>query len=187
MKLQEGKLGSSQDGTGVYGKSENGFGVHGVSPAGIGIYGEGDKQAGWFSGDVRVTGQLVVGSTKILAYIHRLEARILHLEREVNFMTQAEISLYYEPNVANEANPWTLSGGNFTPSGEVDIIATNFSHSRVQSLTAQSDDAGHFDIGIESFGEHFIVEATDVASGLSIVATVQNGLEATRSWRQKVK
>ena len=58
-----GVIGTSKTWMGVYGKSESttgGVGVmgEGVGPTGAGIYGKGERLAGYFEGDVEVTGDI---------------------------------------------------------------------------------------------------------------------------------
>ena len=53
--------GSSVNGSGVYGYSPSGYGVFGFSPSGDGVFGEsGNGNAGYFIGNVTVTGSLTV-------------------------------------------------------------------------------------------------------------------------------
>ena len=49
---------SNQTGTGVLGEAAKGVGVHGVSTENIGVYGKGGRLAGFFEGDVEVTGDI---------------------------------------------------------------------------------------------------------------------------------
>ncbi|HVK05771.1 MAG TPA: hypothetical protein VM490_20035, partial [Armatimonadaceae bacterium] len=49
---------TAKAGPGVYGKSQLGVGVFGESPTGIGVFGKGGRLAGFFEGDVEVTGDL---------------------------------------------------------------------------------------------------------------------------------
>jgi hypothetical protein len=55
----EGIVGISTNGNGVWGQTEGaGIGVLGSSKGGIGIYGKGGRLAGFFEGDVEVTGDI---------------------------------------------------------------------------------------------------------------------------------
>ncbi|OBX26707.1 hypothetical protein A9996_03390 [Gelidibacter algens] len=55
----EGVVGISTSGNGVWGQTEGaGVGVLGTSTSGIGVFGKGGKLAGFFEGDVEVTGLL---------------------------------------------------------------------------------------------------------------------------------
>jgi len=53
-----GVLGEADTGRGVMGTSNANFGVSGVSVSGIGIHGKGGRLAGFFDGDVEVTGDI---------------------------------------------------------------------------------------------------------------------------------
>ena len=73
----KGVYGKSLNGDGVYGtsQSDSGYGVHGFASGGVGVYGEastgtgvygksnGSADAGYFSGNVKITGDLSVGGT----------------------------------------------------------------------------------------------------------------------------
>lgn len=55
----EGVVGISTNGNGVWGQTEgSGVGVLGTSKSGIGVYGKGGRLAGFFEGDVEVTGDI---------------------------------------------------------------------------------------------------------------------------------
>lgn len=55
----EGVVGISTNGNGVWGQTEgSGVGVLGTSKSGIGVFGKGGKLAGFFEGDVEVTGDI---------------------------------------------------------------------------------------------------------------------------------
>lgn len=54
----EGVHGISQTGNGVWGHTEAGTGVVGTSNTGVGVYGKGGRLAGFFEGDVEVTGDI---------------------------------------------------------------------------------------------------------------------------------
>ena len=55
----EGIVGVSTNGNGVWGQTEGaGIGVLGTSTSGIGVYGKGGRLAGFFEGDVEVTGDI---------------------------------------------------------------------------------------------------------------------------------
>ena len=54
----EGVVGLSKSGSGVWGQTDSGTGVLGSSKTGVGIHGKGGKLAGFFEGDVEVTGDL---------------------------------------------------------------------------------------------------------------------------------
>ncbi|MEH2001665.1 MAG: hypothetical protein V7L00_23475 [Nostoc sp.] len=55
----EGIVGISTNGNGVWGQTEGaGVGVLGTSKSGIGVYGKGGRLAGFFEGDVEVTGDI---------------------------------------------------------------------------------------------------------------------------------
>jgi hypothetical protein len=55
----EGVVGISTNSTGVWGQTEGaGIGVLGTSTSGVGIYGKGGRLAGFFEGDVEVTGDI---------------------------------------------------------------------------------------------------------------------------------
>lgn len=70
-----GVVGKSQTWHGVYGETQSttggaavcgdhtgdGIGVKGMSKSGIGLWGEGPRAAGWFNGNVHVTGQIDAG------------------------------------------------------------------------------------------------------------------------------
>jgi len=53
-----GVVGTSQTFFGVSGESKSGDGVFGISDSGIGVHGKGGRLAGFFDGDVEVTGDL---------------------------------------------------------------------------------------------------------------------------------
>ncbi len=53
-------------GTGVTGEAVSGHGVSGLSANGVGLYGQGGQNAGFFEGDVKVTGNLSVDLDIIL-------------------------------------------------------------------------------------------------------------------------
>lgn len=55
----EGVVGISTNGNGVWGQTEGaGIGVLGTSTSGVGVYGKGGRLAGFFEGDVEVTGDI---------------------------------------------------------------------------------------------------------------------------------
>jgi len=55
----EGVVGISTNGTGVWGQTEGtGTGVLGTSKSGVGVHGKGGRLAGFFEGDVEVTGDI---------------------------------------------------------------------------------------------------------------------------------
>lgn len=55
----EGVVGISTNGNGVWGQTEGaGVGVLGTSTSGVGVYGKGGRLAGFFEGDVEVTGDI---------------------------------------------------------------------------------------------------------------------------------
>lgn len=55
----EGVVGISTSGNGVWGQTEgSGVGILGTSKSGIGVFGKGGKLAGFFEGDVEVTGDI---------------------------------------------------------------------------------------------------------------------------------
>lgn len=53
-----GVVGRSKDGAGVFGISEHSNGIEGHSGSGIGVRGKGGRLAGFFEGDVEVTGDI---------------------------------------------------------------------------------------------------------------------------------
>ncbi|MDY0883575.1 hypothetical protein ACFPL7_11505 [Dongia soli] len=53
-----GVAGESKAGVGVRGFCESGAGIFGTTQTGIGVYGEGGRLAGYFKGDVEVTGDI---------------------------------------------------------------------------------------------------------------------------------
>jgi hypothetical protein len=62
-----GVFGDSHDGYGVFGSSSNGTGLYGRSTTGVGVYGySGTGQAGYFGGDVRVTGNLQLDGSGVV-------------------------------------------------------------------------------------------------------------------------
>jgi hypothetical protein len=55
----EGVVGISTNGTVVWGQSEGvGHGLLGTSKTGVGVYGKGGRLAGFFEGDLEVTGDI---------------------------------------------------------------------------------------------------------------------------------
>jgi len=57
-EMRTGVLGDSTTGTGVIGASDSGDGVLGESNNGVGVHGKGGRLAGFFEGDVEVTGDI---------------------------------------------------------------------------------------------------------------------------------
>jgi hypothetical protein len=53
-----GVVGQSKDGAGIFGISDNSNGIEGRSGSGIGVHGKGGRLAGFFEGDVEVTGDI---------------------------------------------------------------------------------------------------------------------------------
>jgi hypothetical protein len=72
-----GVYGSSQESTGVYGSSERSVGVYGSSERSIGVYGNG-QPAGYFNGDVRVTGTLTAPVKNAVVSFPDGSHRLLH-------------------------------------------------------------------------------------------------------------
>jgi hypothetical protein len=56
---------ASQSGSGVFGASKTGDGVLGISTSGVGVHGKGGQLAGFFEGDVRVTGLVDCPTSRI--------------------------------------------------------------------------------------------------------------------------
>jgi hypothetical protein len=63
-----GVYGESTNGTGVLGWSNVDVGVNGTSVQGIGVYGEGGRLAGYFKGDIEVTGDIKLSSGDCAEY-----------------------------------------------------------------------------------------------------------------------
>ena len=57
-KIVSGVSGKSDSGPGVLGKSTTGKGIYGISESDIGVHGKGGRLAGFFEGDVEVTGDV---------------------------------------------------------------------------------------------------------------------------------
>lgn len=75
----QGVHGVSETRSGVFGQSKRGRGVHGVSETHIGVHGKGGRLAGFFEGDVDITGNLTIQGVSIQTWL----GRIVQLERDV--------------------------------------------------------------------------------------------------------
>jgi hypothetical protein len=66
-------------GFGVYGQSDDGHGVVGESKNSVGVYGKGGRLAGFFEGNVEITGNLTVQGVAWLQRIDQLEQKVAQL------------------------------------------------------------------------------------------------------------
>jgi hypothetical protein len=82
-----GIYGSSVSASGVFGFSSStsptAGGVHGYSTTGPGIFGQGSP-AGFFQGDVTVTGNLTINGSNILQLLNQLESAVASLQGDVS-------------------------------------------------------------------------------------------------------
>lgn len=69
-----GVVGVSKSGSGVWGETTSGRAVVGVSATDIGVFGKGGRLAGFFEGNVDVTGSLTVQGTNIGGLAGRIQA-----------------------------------------------------------------------------------------------------------------
>jgi hypothetical protein len=91
----DGVEGFSQSRNGVFGQSETGSGLHGYSKRQFGIYARSDAgTAGFFEGNVTVTGTLEVQGVNVTDLIHRIQ----QLEAKLQQATQAALAAQQAAN-----------------------------------------------------------------------------------------
>jgi hypothetical protein len=91
----DGVEGFSQSRNGVFGQSETGSGLHGYSKRQFGIYARSDAgTAGFFEGNVTVTGKLEVQGVNVTDLIHRIQ----QLEAKLQQATQAALAAQQAAN-----------------------------------------------------------------------------------------
>jgi len=145
-KVGPGVLGNSESGIGVVGEStwigvkgetkdnQKGIGVLGVHNAGgsavigvsekqggIGIHGKGAHRAGFFEGNVEITGNLMVQGISVQSLLQRIQ----QLEQKVGGgppPSQRTISVTKEGTGLNTV--FTVTGAGFTPNGLVVVRIT---------------------------------------------------------------
>ena len=114
---------NSTSGSGVYGLCNgNGNGVAGISDSGTGVYAKGGRFAGFFEGNVAVTGSLVVKGTDISTLISQVQSlgnlvgRVQGLEERVQTLEQENQRLKQEvAGLKNQSSGGKLPAGSPNP------------------------------------------------------------------------
>ena len=79
-----GVVGISQTFVGVTGQSASGDAVLGISETGVGVHGKGGQLAGFFEGDVTITGKLNHGGFDALQQISALKEQLSNVQNEAS-------------------------------------------------------------------------------------------------------
>lgn len=87
-------MGFSTNGHGVLGQSDGaGTGLVGTSRSGIGVFGKGGNLAGFFEGNVEITGSLSIQGVNIqtlLQSVTAIDTRVNSLQQQVNSLLQLQ-------------------------------------------------------------------------------------------------
>ncbi len=163
-----GQTNSAND-SGVYGLCNGkGNGVAAISDSGTGVYAKGARFAGFFEGNVAVTGNLVVKGTDISALVSQiqslgnllgrvqgLEARVQTLEQENQRLKQEVAALKSQspggklpagsPNpqisVTKKDGKFVVTGSGFLANKPIAIRAVVKNNSQLLNTTSQSSDS----------------------------------------------
>jgi hypothetical protein len=148
MAAVAGNNSGSGTGAGVFGKSTTGEGVHGETASGtlaavagtntgggVGVFGKGGSFAGFFEGNVGVTGRLTVGGQDVIAdlqLISPLRQEVNGIRQQVTSVQQQLASLQQTLNqdvqgIATKANGSVdgESGGIYAYDSTLTLVGTN--------------------------------------------------------------
>ncbi len=145
---------SMSDRAGVVGRSEKGPGVWGESMRSdrAGVHGKGPGMAGFFEGDVTITGNLTIQGVSIQSWLQR----IINLEREVAALRQqcspgggGTVPDQEIPKIsrvtAQESGGFRVEGSGFLKSYDVKVRVTNAATFANNYFQIRSDRTGKID------------------------------------------
>lgn len=131
-----GVIGVAKSNTAVEGNSTSGAGLFGSSQTGIGVFGKGGRLAGFFEGNVEITGNLTIQGVSIQTWLQRiqkLEQQVADLQRQLGSSSgtgsgtggggtsSPRIAVTQGGSSGGNLNTFTISGSGFGRNENVTI------------------------------------------------------------------